>query len=385
MGWHYNDLTAATGAPSAFVRPMGYTFDAQSTQHVIYAGPDWHIHELWWDSNGWHHNDLTAAASAPLAFEAPWGYVFAAQGTQHVVYLGLGAGGQGIDGHIHELWWDSNGWHHNDLTAAAGAPLAAVPPIGYAFETQRTQHVFYVNDSEDPDVHVHELWWDSNGWHHNDLTVAADAPNSLGNNLTGHVFFAQGTQHVFYEPSFGGGTNDHINELWWDSNGWHNNDLTVAAGAPTWGLGDLRTYVFAAQGTQHVLYQATGEVGQGSDGHIHELWWDSGGWHHNDLTVAAGAPLASQPTGYMFDAQGTQHVVFQGLGADPYTTDGHVHELWWDSQGWHHNDLTAATGAPLAETYPMGYGFVAQGTQHVVYQATQATDFHVIELYWTPD
>jgi hypothetical protein len=93
----------------------------------------------------------------------------------------------------------------------------------------------------------------------------------------------------------------------------------------------------------------------------------------------------------VFDAQDTQHVVYQGLGADPFTGDGHIHELWWDSNGWHHNDLTAATGAPLANgfgeplgayDYPMGYGFVAQRTQHVVYQAT---DSHIIELYWTPD
>jgi hypothetical protein len=263
-----------------------------------------------------------------LAFEAPWAYVFAAQGTQHIVYLGFGANGQGTDGHIHELYWDGQ-WHHNDLTAATGAPMAYTPPLGYAFETQRTQHVFYVSGGD-----IHELWWDSNGWHYNDLTVAASAP--------------------------------------------------------THGIGDLRSYVFAAQGTQHVFYLATGNIGQGGDGHVHELYWDSGGWHHNDLTAAAGAPLASQPTGYVFDAQGTQHVVYQGLGADPYTGDGHIHELYWDGR-WHHNDLTVAARAPLAwgasqplgaYDYPMGYGFVAQGTQHVVYRAI---DSHIIELYWTPD
>ena len=93
MGWHYNDLTANTGAPPASGPPMGYIFDAQGTQHVIYQGlivdqgSDGRIHELWWDSNGWHHNDLTAAAGAPLAFESSSAYVFESQETQHVVYL----------------------------------------------------------------------------------------------------------------------------------------------------------------------------------------------------------------------------------------------------------------------------------------------------------
>jgi hypothetical protein len=37
-------------------------------------------------------------------------------------------------------------------------------------------------------------------------------------------------------------------------------------------------------------------------------------WHHNDLTNASGgAPVAAgSPAGYMFDAQGTQHVVYRG-------------------------------------------------------------------------
>ena len=50
-----------------------------------------------------------------------------------------------------------------------------------------------------------------------------------------------------------------------------------------------------------------------------------GSWHLHDLTVATGAPQASfRPAGYVFDAQGTQHVVYGG-------GDSHFHELWWDT------------------------------------------------------
>jgi hypothetical protein len=143
------------------------------------------------------------------------------------------------------------------------------------------------------------------------------------------------------------GTDGHIVELWWDSNGWHYNehynDLTARTGAPL-AVGPPTGYVFDAQGTQHVIYRAA--HGQQRDRYIVELWWDSNGWHYNDLnTAAGGAPLAigrtvGQPTGYVFDAQGTQHVVYLGL-------DGHIVELWWESNGWHYNDLTAAIGAPL--------------------------------------
>jgi hypothetical protein len=196
-------------------------------------------------------------------------------------------------------------------------------------------------------------------WHNNDLTAATGAPTPAGD-PAGYIFTAQNTQHVDYR-----GTDGHIHELWWDTSGWHHNDLTNAASAPT-ASGDPGGYVFAAESTQHVDYR-------GTDGHIHELWWDASGWHHNDLTNAASAPMASgDPTGYVFDAQGTQHV-------DYSATDGHIHELWWDASGWHNNDLVAATEAPNPTGSPKAYLFTAQSTQHVDYRGT---DGHINELWW---
>jgi hypothetical protein len=73
--------------------------------------------------------------------------------------------------------------------------------------------------------------------------------------------------------------------------------------------------VFAAYSTQHVTYV-------GTDNHVHELLWDSKGWHHNDLTVAAGiagSPGGNTATGYVFFC--TQHLVYFGDG---------LNELSWD-------------------------------------------------------
>lgn len=361
MGWNRNDLTARTGSPLATFSPTGYEFTHnQNTQHVVYQGftaaqgSDGHLYELYWDG-AWHYKDLTAEAGAPLSFLEPTGYVFAAQGTQHVVYLGAGDGG--TDGHIHELWWDDDGWHPNDLTeAAGGAPLAANVPAGYEF---RGQHVVYRGN----DSHIHDLRWDVDGWHHSDLTAVTGAPIA-GGQPSAYVFKAQDTQHVIHL-----GTDDHVHELWWRNNQWHHNDLTLAARAPLASDQPIG-YVFDFEGTQHVVYR-------GIDGHIHELKWTVDGWGHNDLTAAAGgAPSAAggRPAGYVFDAQGTQHVDYGG-------TDGHIHELWRDSNTWHHSDLTAVTGAPATISYPAGYVFTVQGTQHVVYNAD---DHHIVELYWKP-
>ncbi|BCJ47812.1 hypothetical protein GCM10010168_21710 [Actinoplanes ianthinogenes] len=295
-------------------------------------------------TNGWHHNDLTAATAAPAAVGNVAGYTWDVDRTQHVVYRSANA-------HIHELWFDGK-WHHNDLTLAANAPGAVGNLAGYTWDVDRTQHVVYRGG----DAHIHELWFDG-AWHHNDLTAATGAPGAAGD-PAGYTWDVDRTQHVVYR-----GGDAHIHELWF-SGGWNHNDLTAATGAPG-AVGDPAGYTWDVDSTQHVVYR-------GGDAHIHELWF-SGGWDHNDLTAATGAPSAAgDPDGYTWAVDRTQHVVYRG-------GDAHIHELWF-SGGWNHNDLTAATGAPGAAGDPAGYTWDVDSTQHVVYRGGDA---HIHELWFS--
>jgi hypothetical protein len=65
-------------------------------------------------------------------------------------------------------------------------------------------------------------------------------------------------------------------------------------------------------------------------------------WQTDDVTALAGAPAAAfvLPASYVSERQRTQHLIYLGF------TDNHLHELWADQNGWHTDDLTAATGAP---------------------------------------
>jgi hypothetical protein len=258
---------------------------------------------MWWDAaGGWHDGDLTSVTGGPGAAGDPSGYMFDATNTQHVVYR---AG----NGHIHEMWWDAaDGWHDGDLTSVTGAPDAAGDPSGYMFDAQGTQHVVYRAGNG----HIHEMWWDAaDGWHDGDLTSVTGGPGAAGD-PSGYMLDATNTQHVVYRAG-----NGHIHEMWWDAaDGWHDGDLTSVTGGPG-AAGDPSGYMLDAQGTQHVVYRA-------GNGHIHEMWWDAaGGWHDGDLTSVTGAPdAAGDPSGYMFDAQGTQHVVYRA-------GNGHIHEMWW--------------------------------------------------------
>jgi hypothetical protein len=372
MGWSTKNLTTATaGSPLAVYQPTTWLF-AQFTRHVVFqgfsfaAGGDGQLYELYCnDSDNWSVKNLVGeAGGAPAATNAN-GYIWAHQGSQHVVYQG-----QRFDGHVHELWYtQDDGWNANDLTTdATHAPLTLTQPFGYETYYDGSQRVVY----QARDRHIHELRNAGNGWRDSDLSAATGAPLcAVTSAPTGYSFEDQHTAHVLVHTDAG-----HIVEYWADASAWHWGDLTAATGAPA--VSDAETvngYVFRGQGTQHVIYV-------GVDAHVHELWWSTTGWRHNDLTGATGAINAisgTSPAGYAFESglfqpAATQHVFFVG-------TDQHIHELWWDATGWHVNDIAARVGAPAAVGDAVGFVEVDQGSQNIFY----LSDAHeIIELRWTP-
>lgn len=363
MGWNTNDLTTSTNAPLAQLRPFGYMYTGDGTQHVVYEGftpgegSDGHVHELWWNGT-WHHNDLTNASGAPFigAGSSPTGYFFPQSdeiyGSQHVIYVG-------VDSHVHEIWdtTDDPGWTHHDLTALANATPAINVAAGFGYNN--FQHVFY----EGTDLHIHMLTWDSDsGWYHTDLSASTGAPAASGS-PNPYIFYRQGTLHAVYR-----GLDGHIHELWYSSStGWAHNDLTQRTGAPL-ASDDPAGCVLHDVLLQHVGYR-------GVDGHINELRWLNDSWTHIDInaTIPGVTPAASGPlAAYGFDWQQTLHFVYTN-------TDGHISEFWFAGTEWNLNDLYFA-GAPLAISSPSGYVYDAQETQHVFYTDT---DHHVIELWWS--
>ncbi|WP_285115638.1 hypothetical protein [Leifsonia sp. fls2-241-R2A-40a] len=371
MGWSTTDLTTRAGAPLAVYQPTAWLF-AQFTRHVVFqgftfsGGDDGQLYELYCsEGDDWHVKNLVSEAGGAEAATTANGYIWAHQGSQHVVYQG-----RQFDGHVHELWYtEDDGWNANDLTNAGHAPLTLSQPYGYETYYDGTQRVVYHARGGG---HIHELSNSGNGWHDLDLTGATGAPACApGVAATGYSFEDQRTAHVLTRTEAG-----HVIEFWADASGWHWGDLTAATGAPAASDSDLfHGYVFRGDGTQHVDYV-------GVDGHIHELWWRTDGWHHNDLTVAADAPAPTRtgtPVGYAFEAGlfqpvATQHVVYTGA-------DGFVHELWWSTGAWHHNDIAARVGAPPAWSEPAAFVEVDLGTQNVFYLSDA---HHIVELQWRP-
>ena len=263
-------------------------------------------------------------------------------------------------------------WFNGDLTAGTGAPPAAPGSRLDGYVTSNDQmHINYV----DADGHVHELWYQSpNGpWLHNDLTdISQGNPPSAapGSALAGYETSANGQQHVNYLDA-----NGHVHELVYKEPSWQAGDLTAGTGAPPAAPGSrLDGYVTSANGQMHINYLD-------ANGHVHELVYKEPSWQAGDLTAGAGAPPAapgSALAGYETSFNNQQHINY-------LDTDGHVHELWYQSPNgpWLHNDLTdigqgnpppAAPGSALA-----GYETSFNSQMHINYLDANG---HVHELVY---
>ncbi|MFG2753180.1 hypothetical protein [Streptomyces xanthophaeus] len=199
-GWHTRNLSDETNAPASATlsQANGYTTPRDGVLHVNFRGDDRHIHELYHWELKWRHNDLTAETGAPDAStkDVPWGYVNPNDDTQHVNYIG-------VDGHVHELWWDG-AWHHNDLSLASGFQRQATDLCQGYVTPEGWQHVPF----QCGDTAIHILYWKDGTWSH------FDAWDSMSGNECKDLHRAytipdQQTLHITYL-----GTDRDVHELW---------------------------------------------------------------------------------------------------------------------------------------------------------------------------
>jgi len=214
-GAEKNHHQLAEGRPALIDRPFGYSFERG--QHIVYRADNTLRFLDLEEDFGWTASDLTPVMAGSVPRRPPTAYGFAAQQTHHVIYAGS-------DGHVHELWkGPTGGFRHSDLTVASGSKVQVTGmPVGFADDPGFRQIVSFAGT----DGHLHQLTWDG-AWHTQDLTATVGGvPPSPGAVPTGYLFPSEGTLHVNYL-----GVDQHIHEYWQDDAGWHPNDLTAAAGA----------------------------------------------------------------------------------------------------------------------------------------------------------
>lgn len=205
--WHSADITILAGCcvPIMQGSALSSHFDSVGNVDVVfYQLPDQRIISNWWDGT-WHATDVTTSAGAPLG----------AAGTSLSSHDNTVANSNEVyfiasDGHLDELWWQPYQWHTSDVTAITGAPLPAPGSqvVSFMNTLDSFDEVFYVGS----DQHIYLLWWDGSNWtwHFADLTAAAGAPLAApGTALNSHFNTVANTEEVYYI-----GTDQHIKELW---------------------------------------------------------------------------------------------------------------------------------------------------------------------------
>jgi hypothetical protein len=149
------DIGLGLEGPTAFHDDAwhGYAAAGEGTRHLDVVDT---VGDVWQYtySGSWSVANLTAplGAAKVLAGTSTSGYAFESTvsvpvATQHVVYAG-------VDGLVHELWREAGDWHENPLTGA-GSPAVASTPSGFADLATSTQNVFYVSSANE----VVELRW----------------------------------------------------------------------------------------------------------------------------------------------------------------------------------------------------------------------------------
>ena len=190
------NLTGAVSAPPAVGNPSAYSGGGYNI--VVYRGTNGHILSVYWQNGPSGLDDLSGFAGTPAADSDPVAYYTAHNDTHQIVY-------RAANGHLYELYWVGVapvvGW---DLTAATGAPAAVGNPSAYYVGAENTKHVIYRSS----DGRLHEIWWyPGQAPGYGDLTAFAGAPLAAENPAG---FTENGRQHVAYR-----GTDARIYEIRW--------------------------------------------------------------------------------------------------------------------------------------------------------------------------
>ena len=261
--WHWANLSAITGSPTAASDPYGY-IRSDGISAVVYTGSDGHIHELRLEG-GWIGADLTYIAGAPTASGGrPVAYV-RGDGINAVVYKAA------VSGQICELRLD-DGWKWTNLSGPSGAPL----PLSDLSAYVRSDGISTINYAG-YDGHIHEIRLET-GWICADLTAISGAPETESRPF-GYVR-SDGINAIVYATS--GADAGRIYELRL-GNGWQYYELTSVPNA-------VRGYrpvgYVRADGISAVVYLG------GSVWHIQDIRLEKDGWQWVDLSYLAGAPAA---------------------------------------------------------------------------------------------
>jgi RHS repeat-associated protein len=323
-GWGYNDGTAGASSPLAAGSSLS-TYTTTGGDGWIYLASDQHVHAVYWNGTTWGTNDATVWSGAPPP----------AAGSALTSFLDSGGtyrwAFEGSNQHLYEITYNNTtGGGYTDMTAAAGAPLAAVGSSLRSYDDPAGQTWVYLAS----DQHIHGIYLNSTGWGTNDAMVWSGAPPAAAGSALSTLKDSGGTYRWAFQ-----GSNQHLYQITYNNaTGGGYQDLTAAAGAPVAAAGSALASYQVGQQLQWYFLDTNNHV----DHIICVVGSTSCSWQ--DLTTATGSPAA---------AAGSALTAF----ADPSTlsywayvgSNQHVYEGYWTGN-FGYNDLNATAPKEVADS-----------------------------------
>ena len=345
-------LASGSANLSSFLDPTGVTTGAPAGQSIFYRGADQQIHHLysnttWFTDNpgGLTNAQPVALGSSISSFLDPTGVTTGKPAGQSIFYVGT-------DQNVYHIYSNTTTWFTDDPTAMTGAILASpgsplssfLDPTGVTNGGKSGQAIFYIGT----DQHVHHFFTDTT-WHTDDPTAMTGAPlaASGGKGLCSFLDATGATtggpgQAIFYI-----GTDQHVHHLF-SNTAWFTDDPTAMTGAPLAATGSSLSCFLDPNGVTTGSPAGQSVFYIGTDQHVHHLYSNTS-WHHDDLTAMTGAPSAAtgSPLTSFLDPTGVTTGKPAGQSIFYIATDQHVHHLYSNTT-WFTDDPTAMTGAPPA-------------------------------------
>lgn len=239
---------------------------------------------------------------------------FYQDGTQNVVFVGPNQ-------HVYQTVQNGSSWASQDVTAAAGLPLAATGTALSSFASGAIGISFFgVNG------HLYDaVYVPGQGWSGDDITVSAGVqPGQTGSAVSTYL---DGAQNWVYE-----GADQHIYQAVF-SGAWSGMDVTAASKAPV-------NAAFGSAISTFVNGNAIGISFFGTDQHLYEAVFANGQWGYAAVDGSAGAPLPAGGSGLSTYLDGAQNWVYQG-------TDLRIYQITF-SGSWSWTNVTADSNLPPA-------------------------------------
>ncbi|MBV8549988.1 MAG: hypothetical protein JOY54_01720 [Acidobacteriaceae bacterium] len=317
--WVNNDLTADSGSTTlAAVGSALTTLYFNGSDHVYFFDTNGNVNQLLWTGSAWVDNNLTADSGSTHIAATGAGITSLYFSTGDRVYY--------IDTnqHVNVMGWTGAAWRDIDLTALARVPALAAPKSALSsLYFGGTDHIYYI----DVNGNVNQLLTVGLSYVNNNLT--ADSGTSVVAETTSGLssLYFNGADHVYYVD-----TNQNVDQLLWTGAAWVNNNLTADSGTSTiaW-MGSAITSLYF-NGADHVYYL-------GSNQDINQLFWDGAAWVDNNLTADSGSSALGLGT------TGLTSLYFVGADHVYYVDTNHnVNQLLWTGAAWVNNNLTADSG-----------------------------------------